>query len=81
MIPIYNKFNGIDSLDLKWKISGKRYNIVFPDDVPKFREAVNTSAEEYHLYRKPELESGKKKGKVKIVLKRVLKTLACFFYY
>ena len=70
MIPIYNKFNGIDSLDLKWKISGKRYNIVFPDDVPKFREAVNTSAEEYHFYRKPELERGIKKGKSKNCFKK-----------
>ncbi|CAB4008513.1 Hypothetical predicted protein [Paramuricea clavata] len=43
IILIYNKFNGIDSLDLKRKLPGKRsidYNIVFPDGVPKFREAV-----------------------------------------
>ena len=61
IVPIYTKFNGIDSLDLKWKLSGKRsiyYNIVFPDGVPKFREAVT------HPYRKKmKSKRHKKKGK------------------
>ena len=63
IVLIYNKFNGIDSLDLKWKLSGKRsiyYNIVFPDGVPKFREAVT------HPYRK-KMKSKKHKKKRKVL--------------
>ena len=62
IVLIYNKFNGIDSLDLKRKQSGKRsidYNIVFPDGVPKFREAVT------HPYRK-KMKSKKHKKKRKV---------------
>ena len=70
IIPIYNKFSGIQSPDLKWKLSDKRsqarYYYCDPDMEVNYKKPSfnkNETEANYHFYRKPELQDETKKKK------------------
>jgi hypothetical protein len=70
MIPIYNKFNGIDSPDLKWKISRKRSKWF---NCGPYSDVVGKSTQtllEYHEYKKPKEKGDKNAGKNRKLNKR-----------
>ena len=72
MIPIYNKFSGIQSPDLKWKLSNKRFQARYhchdpPKDVGIQEPDSEKSTAEIvgYFYRTPRSEEIKKKCKKK----------------